>query len=140
MGLEERRRPQFKQPLQDMEHNSASNLREHAASQIQQALQGNPFGANPDEATADLFSTMRAPVTGYRKMIWTTAKLDDGHWDENPSNARELRVANEFRKNNPTIPIRVLVFDVPMTHYGHVEMPRQLAGGLLAALQWLVQP
>ncbi len=140
MGLEERRRPQFKQPLQDMEHNSASNLREHAASQIQQTLQGNPFGANPDEAIADLFSTMRAPVTGYRKMIWTTAKLDDGHWDENPSNARELRVANEFRENNPNIPIRVLVFDVPMTHYGHIEMPRQLAGGLLAALQWLAQP
>ncbi|MCH8267103.1 MAG: alpha/beta fold hydrolase [Acidobacteria bacterium] len=140
MGLEERRRPQFKQPLQDMEHNSAGNLREHAASQIQQALQGNPFGANPDEAIADLFSTMRAPVTGYRKMIWSTTKLDDGHWNQNPSNARELRVANEFRKNNPDIPIRVLVFDVPMTHYGHVEMPRQLAGGLLAALQWLVQP
>ena len=39
MGLEERRKPQFKQPLQDMEHNSADNLREHAASQIRQTLQ-----------------------------------------------------------------------------------------------------
>ena len=140
MGLEERRRPQFKQPLQDIEHNSASNIREHVASQIQQALRGNPFGANPDEAIADLFSTMRSPVTGYQKMIWTTAKLDDGHWNEDPSQAREVRVANEFRQNNPNIPIRVLVFDVPMTHYGHIEKPRQLAGGLLAALRWLVQP
>ncbi len=43
MGLEERRRPQFKQPLQSMEHNSAENLREHTASQVRQALQGNKF-------------------------------------------------------------------------------------------------
>ena len=35
---------------------------------------------------------------------------------------------------------RVLAFDVPMTHYGHVEKPRQLAGGLVAALTWLTQP
>jgi hypothetical protein len=140
MGLEERRRPQFKQPLQDMEHNSADNLRDHAATQIQQALKGNKLGVKPDEVIADLFSTMRSSVTGYRKMIWTTAQLDDGHWDPNPAKARELQVANEFRKNNPNTPIRVLVFDVPMTHYGHVEKPRQLAGGLIAALTWLMQP
>lgn len=36
---------------------------------------------------------------GYRKMIWTTARLDAGHWN------------------------------VPITHYGHVEKPRELAGG-----------
>ena len=140
IALEERRKPLFKQPLQDMEHNSASNLREHVASQIRQTLQGNPFGVNPDEVVADLFSTMRSAVTGYQKMIWTTSKLDDGHWDPDISKARELLVANEFRKNNPNIPVRVLLFDVPMTHFGHVEKPRQLAGGLLAALQWLVQP
>ena len=140
MGLEERRRPQFKQPLQDMEHNSADNLREHAATQIQQALNGNKLGVKPDEVIADLFSTMRSPATGYRKMIWTTAQLDDGHWDPDPAKARELRVANEFRKSNPNIPIRVLVFDVPMTHYGHVEKPRELAGGLVAAITWLTQP
>jgi hypothetical protein len=29
--------------------------------------------------------------------------------------------------------------DLPMTHYGHVEKPRQLAGGLVAALTWLAQ-
>jgi hypothetical protein len=31
----------------------------------------------------------------------------------------------------------MLIFDVPMTHYGHIEKPKQLAGGLLAALTWL---
>jgi Alpha/beta hydrolase family len=140
IGLEERRRPQFKQPLQDMEHNSADNLREHAATQIRQTLAGNKLGVNPDEVVADLFSTMRANPTGYRKMIWTTTQLDDGHWNPDPSKARELQVANAFRELNPNIPIRVLVFDVPMTHYGHVEKPRQLAGGLVAALTWLAKP
>ncbi|MBA2305818.1 MAG: hypothetical protein H0W08_24740, partial [Acidobacteria bacterium] len=50
------------------------------------------------------------------------------------------QVADQFRKANPGVPIRVLLFDVPMTHYGHIEKPRELAGGLVAALRWLVQP
>ena len=54
--------------------------------------------------------------------------------------ARELFVAEAFKKANPGIPVRVLVFDVPMSHYGHIERPRQLAGGLLAAVKWLYQP
>lgn len=139
MGLEETRRPKFKQPLQDMEHNSADNLREHAASQIRETLKGNKFGVNPDGPIRDLFSTMKSSQTGYTKMIWTTAALDDGHWNKDISKARELLVANEFRKANPTAQIRVLLFDVPMTHYGHVEKPKQLAGGLFAALSWLAQ-
>ena len=137
MGLEATRRPQFKQKLQDMEHQSSDNLREYAASQIRQALNGNTLGVRPDDVIADLFSTTRSTVHGYNKMIWTVGALDDGHWDPNPSEARELQVADEFRKANPGIPIRVLLFDVPMTHYGHIEKPRQLAGGLIAALRWL---
>lgn len=140
MDLEDTRRPQFKQTLQNIEHNSADNLRDHVAGQIRQVLKGNVLGINPDEVIGDLFTTMRAPVTGYRKMIWTVAALDDGHWNENPSEARELQVANEFRKANPGVPIRVLLFDLPMTHYGHIEKPRQLAGGLVAALTWLMEP
>ncbi|HWP85625.1 MAG TPA: hypothetical protein VNN17_10575, partial [Terriglobia bacterium] len=140
IGLEHRRRPQFKQPLQDIEHNSADNLREHVANQIRQTLAGNQFGVTPDEVIRDLFSTMRVDPSGYRKMIWTVARLDDGHWDPDPAKARELQVANAFREKNPNIPIRVLVFDVPMTHYGHIEKPKQLAGGLVAALSWLTQP
>ena len=49
-------------------------------------------------------------------------------------------MANEFREANPDVPIRVLLFDVPMTHYGHIEQPRQLAGGLVAGLRWLTGP
>jgi len=139
-GLEKRRKPQFKQPLQDIEHQSSDNLLNHITAQIRQVLSDNEFGINPDEVIADLFSTMRASDTGYRKMILTTTLLDDGHWDQDLSKARELLIANEFRQKNPAASIRVLLFDVPMTHYGHIEKPRALAGGLLAALKWLNRP
>ena len=140
MGKEQRRRAQFKQPLQDMEHTSASNLRSHVAAQIRDTLKGNALGVDADEVIADLFSTMRSPIAGYRKMIWTTARGDTGHWNADPAKARDVRVANEFREANPNIPVRVMLFDVPMTHYGHIEKPRQLAGGLVAALRWLISP
>lgn len=140
MGAEMRRRAQFKQPLQDQEHSSAINLKDALAAQIRETLEGNDLGIDADEVIGDLFLTMRSPLSGYRKMIWTTTLLDDGHWDEDPAQARELQVADEFRAANPDIPIRVLVFGVPMTHYGHIEKPRQLAGGLVAALKWLVAP
>jgi hypothetical protein len=140
MGREQRRRAQFKQPLQDMEHTSAVNLRSHIAAQIRETLEGNTLGADADEVIDDLFSTMQSPITGYGKMIWTTALLDTGHWNSDSAKARELRVADEFRDANPDVSIRVLLFDVPMTHYGHIEKPRQLAGGLVAALRWLVTP
>ncbi len=73
-------------------------------------------------------------------MIWTTARGDTGHWNADPAKARDVIVANEFREANPGVSIRVLLFDVPMTHYGHIERPRQLAGGLVAALRWLTNP
>lgn len=140
MAREQRRRPQFKQPLQDYEHQGAVSLAPEIASQVRETLAGNPWGVDAGSVIADLFSTMHAPLTGYRKMLWTTAALDDGHWNEDPAAARELLVANEFRRKNPGVPIRVLLFDVPMTHYGHIEKPRQLAGGLIAALTWLNAP
>lgn len=140
MGAEEHRRAQFKQPLQDMEHSSAINLLPQVSAQIRETLANNLYGIDAQEVIDDLFSTMRAPIAGYRKMIWTTAKLDTGHWNEDPSKAREVIISAEFRDANPDIPIRVLVFDVPMTHYGHIEKPRELAGGLVAALRWLTAP
>ncbi len=65
---------------------------------------------------------------------------DTGHWNADPAKARDVRVANEFREASPGVPMRALLFDVPMTHYGHIEKPRQLAGGLVAALRWLTTP
>ncbi|MBI4482544.1 MAG: alpha/beta fold hydrolase [Acidobacteria bacterium] len=138
--LEERRRPQFKQVLQDLEHQGTDELRQKAEKEVRQALEGNGLGIKPDPVIADLFSTNRSPLSGYRKMIWVVARLDNGHWNANPEKARELQFANEFRRRNPAIPIRVALFDVPMTHYGHIEKPRQVAAGLVAALRWLVEP
>ena len=134
---EDRRRPQFKQVLQDLEHQGSTERREDAAREIRDAIAAAKLPADPQAVVADLFSTAQAPLTGYRRMIWTTAAGDDGHWDADPEQARELFVARAFRKANPDAQIRVLVFDVPMSHYGHIERPRQLAGGLLAAVEWL---
>jgi len=140
MGKEERRRAQFKQPLQDMEHSSTNYLQAHIEAQIRETLDGNTLGVDADEVINDLFTTMDSPVIGYRKMIWTTTLLDTGHWNDDLSEARELLIADEFRAANPDAAIRVLLFGVPMTHYGHIEKPRQLAGGLVAALRWLASP
>ena len=138
--LEGTRRPQFKQVLQDLEHQGAVELRERAAKEIRQALDGNKLGVNPEEVIPDLFTTVRAPVAGYHKMIWTVAEKDNGHWNSDPEKALEFRLAKAFRRQNPDIPIRVMLFDLPMTHFGHIEKARQLAGGLLAAMRWLVEP
>ncbi len=72
-------------------------------------------------------------------MIWTTARLDTGHWNAEIEKASALLIANEFRNKNPSAPIRVMLYDLQMTHYGHIEKPRQLAGGIVTALKWLYE-
>jgi hypothetical protein len=134
---ENRRRPQFKQPIQDIEHRGEREYHDALSKEIHEAVRVAGLAVDPARVVSDLFSTMRTPLSGYRRMIWTTAAGDDGHWDADPKKARELFVAEAFRKANPDAVIRVLVFDVPMSHYGHIEKPRQLAGGLLAAVKWV---
>ncbi len=136
---EERRRPQFKQKLQDLEHNGADELLEQTEKEIREALLGNKLGVKPEEVIADLFSTNHSPLTGYRKMLWLVGKLD-GHARMIDGIPSEARMANEFRKQNPNVPIRVAIFDVPITHYAHIERPRELAAGMLAGLRWLMDP
>jgi len=138
---EERRRPQFKQVLQDAEHQDGSVMMERYQKEIRDALAGSGLPVKPEDVFADLFMTNRAPLTGYRKMLWLVARLDNGHWNyRDPEKASEVAVANQFRKHNPQSPIRVAEFDAPMTHYGHIELPKQVAGGLVAALKWLLRP
>ena len=134
---EDRRRPQFKQVIQDLEHQGATERRADAEREIREAIAASGLRVNPQAVVSDLLSTVEAPLTGYRRMIWAVAAGDDGHWDPDPKQARELFVARAFQKANPDAQLRVLVFDVPMSHYGHIERPRQLAGGLLAAVEWL---
>ena len=55
----------------------------------------------PEAVIADLFSTTKAPLDGYRRMVWTAAQGDDGHWDRNPERARELFVAARSDGQSP---------------------------------------
>lgn len=135
---EKRRRPEFKQKLQDMEHSGASELREAIAAEIRNALKGNTFGVHAEDVIADLFSTTAVPLTGFKKMLYLIGKLDS-HARMRDGIPSEARVANAFRKRNPQTPIRVALFDTPMTHYGYIEKPKQLAGAMLVGLQWLVE-
>jgi hypothetical protein len=137
LELESRRRPWFKQSLQDIEHTASVHQRDEVERTIREVVSSSGLPIDGAAAIKDLFATMRTPIDGYGRMVWTTAMSDDGHWDPDAAKARELFVANQFRRKNPGADIRVLVYDVPMTHYGHIERPRQLAGGTLAAVKWL---
>ncbi|MGH9255119.1 MAG: hypothetical protein ACRD3C_11170, partial [Vicinamibacterales bacterium] len=135
-AAESRRRPQFKQVLQDMEH---QGMVEHGArleKEIRDTLRGTR-GVEANDVIRDLFSTMSPPLKGYRRMAWVVGKLDDGHWDGRPEMARESKIAQRFRKENPTAAIRVLLVDAPVTHYAHIERPKQLAAVLLDAVRWV---
>jgi hypothetical protein len=138
LSLEDRRRPNFKQVLQDVEHHGASELQEKIEVEIKEVLSTTQLRVNMEGVFKDLFYTNRSPITGYVKMIWTVGKWDKSHWHKNDTGmARELTIANQFRLKNPKTDIRVVVYDLPMTHYGHIEKPRQLASGLIAAMKWL---
>jgi hypothetical protein len=139
-AAENRRRPQFKQVLQDMEHQGIVEHRARLEREIREALNGNESGVDADAVIKDLFSTMFPPLEGYAKMAWIVGKLDNGHWDARPENAREYQLAERFRRANPSSAVRVLAIDAPLTHYGHIERPRQLAAVLLDAARWVAAP
>lgn len=138
LTLEERRRPNFKQVLQDLEHSGAIELRAKIEAEIKEGLTSGKLPVETKNIFEDLFSTDQSPVTGYDKMVWTVGKWDKGHWHKTDiAKARELRIANQFRQSNPKAEIRILALDLPITHYGHIEKPRQLAGAISAATEWL---
>ena len=134
-AAENRRRPQFKQVLQDMEHQGMVEHRARLEKEIRDATAGSRV--HVDEVIRDLFTTMSPPLTGYRRMAWVVGRLDDGHWDPRPEAAREWKMAQRFRKENPGAAVRVLLIDAPVTHYAHIERPRQLAAVLLDAVKWV---
>lgn len=138
-AAENRRRPQFKQVLQDMEHQGFVEHRPRLEAEIRETLKGNRLGIDAEVVVKDLFSTMTPPLDGYVKMAWVVGKLDDGHWDPQPEDAREYQLAERFRRANPSSPIRVLAIDAPLTHYGHIERPRQLAAVLVEAARWVAR-
>ena len=92
-----------------------------------------------NEIIADFLSTMNIDLTSYRKLISNSGWLDHGHWAPEPASAREVAIARGFREANPSAVYRVMAYETRMTHYGHIERPRQLAGALLAAVKWLME-
>ena len=50
--------------------------------------------------------------------------------------AVEVFFATEYRAKNPGAKIRLIVWDPPLTHYGHVEMPKQLAAADYSVIRW----
>ena len=135
-AAEGRRRPQFKQVLQDMEHQGFVEHQARLEKEIRETLSASTLVVNAEEVVRDLFSTMSPPLKGYGRMAWVVGKLDDGHWDAQPEAAREWNIAQRFRKANPAASVRVLLIDAPVTHYGHIERPKQLAAVLLGAVKW----
>lgn len=135
---EQRRRPQFKQVLQDAEHRPGRGSVEALIPQIRSAAGGSTAAVNVEQSIADLFSTHRVPLTDFKKMLWIAARADTGHWNaSNPEEALEMVFARRFQLENPDAIIRILVIDPPLSHYGHIERPRQLSGVLLSSLRWL---
>jgi hypothetical protein len=133
------RKPFFKQHIQDMEHRPEPEQREKMIATLHESVAAAGLDVDTDQVEAEYLSTLSPQMDGYRRMVYTTSMLDEGHWDPNPERARELYVANHFREANPDAEIRVLVYDSLMTHVGYTEKPRQLAGGMLAAIKWLYE-
>lgn len=141
LDVEGRRRANFKQPLQDLEHSDNFGMKGEVEVGIEKALAktGNPWGINLEEVQKDLHSTSYAPTKGYRTMVWCVAKLD-GHWNAlYPAQGGDVAIAAEYRKRNPSAKIRVIGWDLNVTHYAHVELPEQLAGAFINVIDWMMQ-
>ncbi len=52
----------------------------------------------------------------------------------------EVFVTNEYRAKNPDAEIRLINWEPPMTRYGHLELPKQLAAAHFSVVCWLVRP
>lgn len=139
-AAEGRRRPMFKQPLQNHEHGPMIEFRGLIEMSIEdEAVRtGNAYDIPVEDVYADLMSSHFAPLGGYERMLWIVAREDRNHWlPEDKMNGWEMFIAKVFRQHNPEAEIRVLELDMPMTHYGHVEAPAPLAAVFVEAVKWL---
>jgi hypothetical protein len=139
LEAESRRRANFKQQIQNLEHGGDIDQKGRLEVAIEELLKktGNPWGVNIEDVNKDLFSTHFTRMDGYTQMVWTTAHFDRNHWvPEDPIKSVEVFFANEYRAKNPNAKIRLINFDPAMTHYGHLELPRQLAAGHYSIVRW----
>jgi hypothetical protein len=140
LSAEARRRANFKQQLQNWEHSDSLYLRARTEVLLEEHLHatGNPWGIELEDVNKDLFVTHFTRMDGFSRMVWMTARWDTNHWNPNDQmQSTEIFVANEYRKKNPDGELRLINWDLPMTHYGHVELPRELAGATFSVVRWL---
>ncbi|MSP94220.1 MAG: hypothetical protein EXR00_03035 [Alphaproteobacteria bacterium] len=143
LKAEGRRRPNFKQQLQNLEHGTDLGLKAWVETELEATLKksGNPWNIPVEDVEKDLYVTNFTRLDGFKRMVWTTAHFDRNHWNpEEPMKSIEVFVANEYRAKNPGAEVRVINWDPPMTHYGHLELPRQLANAHYSVVRWLVRP
>jgi hypothetical protein len=142
LAAEGRRRANFKQQLQNWEHAALIQNKANAEVQIDAMLKktGNPWGIVPEDVMKDLYVTHYTRMDGYSRMVWMTARWDTNHWDpQDASKSTEIVFANAYRNKNPGAEIRLINWDLRMTHYGHIELPRELAGATYATVLWLMR-
>jgi len=143
LAAEARRRPNFKQQLQNLEHGADLGEKAWVENEIESLLKrtGNPWRIAVEDVEKDLYATNFTRMDGFQRMVWTTAKLDRNHWNaEEPMRSIEVFIANEYRAKNPEAQVRLINWDLPMTHYGHLELPQQLAAAHYSVVRWLVRP
>jgi hypothetical protein len=139
---ESRRRPQFKQQIQDIEHGTGYDEKGYVEVEIRRLIKasGNPWNLNFEDVQKELMSTYFTKMDGYKKMVWTVGHMDRNHWlPEDPMNAPEVFVAEQYRATNPDAVIRLMVWDPAMTHYGHLELPKQKAAADYSVIRWLLK-
>jgi hypothetical protein len=139
MEVEGRRRANFKQEIQNIEHGGGIDEKGRVVVEIEKLLEktGNPWGVNLEDVSKDLFSSHYTRMDGYKQMVWMVAHYDRNHWvPEDPMKSIEVFVANEYRNKNPDAKVRLINWDPVMTHYGHVELPRELASATYSVVRW----
>jgi hypothetical protein len=140
LSLVDRNRPNIKQSLQDLEHRGIVEIQPQLEAEISKLMTAAKLEIDFYQLRRDLFATARISTTGYLRMIWAVGKWDKRHWSKTtPSQAHELSIADQFRAENPGAAVRMMVFDLPLTHYGHIEKPKEVAVGLAGAAHWLTQ-
>jgi hypothetical protein len=141
IAAENRRRANFKQPLEDLEHSDNFDMKGAVEVGIEKALKktGNPWGVNIEDVQKDICSTSYSPAKGYKTMVWCVGKLD-GHWNAiYPAQGGDVGIAAEYRLRNPSAKIRVIGWDLNITHYAHIEVPEQLAAAIISVTDWMMK-
>ena len=139
LARESRRRPNFKQVLQDVEHGAVVELRERFERELRTALAGASHAVEGEAVVRDLMAPAPEPVVPWERMAWVVGRADRGHWNEKAEDvARERFVRDRFAASCPGVSAKVVLVDAPLTHYGHVEAPAALASILHRVVAWLV--